>query len=64
MVRTTQYANQFWYSEQGQDLVEYSLIVAFVAVVSFGIIGIVFPGTKYIWVGANVTLSTAASAAS
>jgi len=64
MVRTRKFITEFWYSQKAQDLIEYSLIIALIAVASYGIISLIFPSTQYIWTGANTSLSTAASAAS
>jgi Flp pilus assembly pilin Flp len=53
----------FWNDEQGQDLIEYTLLIAFVALASAALF--IGAGSKIgtIWVAANTQLASAASAA-
>jgi Flp pilus assembly pilin Flp len=57
------YLRNFWNDEQGQDLIEYTLLIAFVALASAALF--IGAGTyvKNIWTGANISLSEAASQA-
>jgi len=55
---------QFWCTEQAQDMVEYTLILAFLVLGCIGIIGLFMPSVKAIWSGTTTTLSTAGSVAS
>ena len=52
----------FWHDESGQDLIEYTLLMAFVALASAGLF--ISSGTSIssIWSTTNTQLSTAASA--
>lgn len=50
---------QFLQEEQGQDLVEYSLLLAFVALVGVSILTSVQSSIKGIWTTVNTTLATA-----
>ena len=54
----------FWKNEQGQDLIEYTLLLAFVALVAAGLFIQAGTTTNGIWSIANVKLSSASSAAS
>ncbi|HLY17347.1 MAG TPA: hypothetical protein VKR61_08985 [Bryobacteraceae bacterium] len=55
---------QLWQDEQGQDLIEYTLLMAFVALASAALF--ISSGTSIskIWSVTNSSLSTAATAAS
>ncbi len=57
------FVKQFLQDEQGQDLVEYSLLLAFVALVGVSILGAVQTSIKGIWTKVNTTLSTANASA-
>jgi Flp pilus assembly pilin Flp len=54
----------FWQDETGQDLIEYTLLLAFVALSSAALFAGAGKSAKGIWTAANTTLSTANSAAS
>jgi Flp pilus assembly pilin Flp len=54
----------FWKNEEGQDLIEYTLLLAFVALVAAGLFIQAGQSTSGIWSIANSKLSTASSAAS
>jgi Flp pilus assembly pilin Flp len=49
----------FWLEDDGQDLVEYSLLITFIAIACAAIIGAGRPATSAIWLGANSQLHTA-----
>ena len=52
----------FWLEENGQDLVEYSLLLAFIALAAVALLGSAGGSVHNIWTGINSTLtSTAAS---
>ena len=55
------YLRNFWNDEQGQDLIEYTLLLAFVALASAALF--IGAGTKIstIWSTTNSQLATAAS---
>jgi Flp pilus assembly pilin Flp len=56
--------HDFWLEEEGQDLVEYSLLLTFIA---FTCAALVFSGTPYvngIWIKENANLVSANSTAS
>ena len=54
----------FLRDEQGQDLIEYTLLVAFVTMASASIYVSAGTNVKAIWNSANTTLGTAATSAS
>ena len=49
----------FWLEEDGQDLVEYTLLIAFLAVACAALIGSSRPGINSIWTQANNELRSA-----
>jgi Flp pilus assembly pilin Flp len=55
---------RFWQEEQGQDLIEYTLLLAFVALVSAALFIGAGQSASTIWSIANTQLSTAAASAS
>jgi Flp pilus assembly pilin Flp len=55
---------RFWENEEGQDLIEYTLIMAFVAIASAGLFLGAGSDVKGIWVVSNNQLAKANSAAS
>jgi Flp pilus assembly pilin Flp len=50
---------RIWNDEEGQDLVEYALMLAFVALASVGLFSASGGGTSQIWSKINSELSTA-----
>ena len=54
----------FWNDEQGQDLIEYTLLIAFVALASASIFVSVGGNINVIWGDASGQLSNAATTAS
>ena len=56
--------NQFWKNEEGQDLIEYTLLLAFVALVAAGLFIQAGNVTAGIWSTANATLTKANTASS
>ncbi len=55
---------RFWIADQGQDLIEYTLLLAFVCLVAAAIFIGAGQSTSSIWSIANKHLSNASSAAS
>jgi Flp pilus assembly pilin Flp len=53
----------FWNDEQGQDLIEYTLLMAFVALASAALFLGAGGSIKAIWTTSNNQLSSAATAA-
>ena len=51
----------FWREETGQDLIEYSLLITFLAIATMWIVGSGRPAVNGIWTGANTTLNNAAT---
>ncbi|MGA3240196.1 MAG: Flp family type IVb pilin [Bryobacteraceae bacterium] len=54
----------FWRDESGQDLIEYSLLITFIAIACLALIGAGRPSVNGIWIGTNTQLSMASTAAS
>ena len=59
----TNLLKRFWQEESGQDLIEYTLLLAFVALVSAAIFIGAGQSASEIWSVANETLSNAKDAA-
>jgi Flp pilus assembly pilin Flp len=57
------YLFNFWQEEQGQDLIEYSLLITFIAIACLAIIGAGRPAVNNIWQGSNNQLTQADIAA-
>jgi Flp pilus assembly pilin Flp len=55
---------QVWENEQGQDLIEYTLLMAFVALASAGLFITSGASISAIWSSSNAQLSGAAATAS
>ena len=53
----------FWQDETGQDLIEYSLLITFIALACMALLGSGRPATNAIWATANTQLVAANSAA-
>jgi len=54
----------FWQEEDGQDLVEYSLLLAFIALAAIALLSGAKAQIQSIWTNINNNLSNAASSAS
>jgi Flp pilus assembly pilin Flp len=54
----------FWRDESGQDLIEYSLLITFIAIACLALVGAGRPSVNAIWIGTNTQLNLAGSAAS
>jgi len=53
--------HRFWIEDDGQDLIEYSLLITFIALATMWIMGSGRPIVKSIWTGANNTITKANS---
>ena len=51
----------FWQEEEGQDLVEYSLLLAFIALAAIALLSSAGGSIKTIWTSINSNLTSAAS---
>jgi Flp pilus assembly pilin Flp len=58
------FLTNFWLNEQGQDLIEYTLLMAFVALASAGLFLGAGGSVKGIWVTTNNELTKANTTAS
>jgi len=56
--------NAFWKEEDGQDLVEYSLLLAFIALAAVALLQSAAGSIKTLWTSISNNLSNAATAAS
>ncbi len=52
----------FWKEEEGQDLVEYSLLLAFIALAAVGLLSGVRGTISGLWTTINSTLTSASTA--
>ncbi|MGB9459164.1 MAG: hypothetical protein WCB12_24180 [Bryobacteraceae bacterium] len=59
MVQIRQYLEEFWRTDEAQDLVEYTMIVAVFVLGCFSIIGIFMPSVKGIWSQSGSELTSA-----
>ena len=55
---------EFWREESGQDIVEYSLLITFIAIATMWVIAGSRPAVNGIWTGANTTITNASTVAS
>ncbi|MGI8961058.1 MAG: Flp family type IVb pilin [Bryobacteraceae bacterium] len=51
----------FWQEEDGQDLVEYSLLLAFIALAAVALLSSAGGSIKTIWTGINSQMTNAAA---
>lgn len=58
------YLHSFWKEEEGQDLIEYSLLITFIAIAVAAVMGAGRPAVNSIWMGTNNQLSQANTVAS
>ncbi len=56
--------NAFWKEEEGQDLVEYSLLLAFIALAAVSVLSSVKSSISSIWTAINTNMTAAATSAS
>ena len=55
--------SELWANEDGQDLIEYTLLVAFLAIVATPFMRVAGLSINTVWSGAGTTLANAASRA-
>lgn len=60
----TSFLQAFWQEENGQDLVEYSLLLAFIALAAVAILNSASSSIKTLWQDISNALASAATAAS
>jgi len=60
---TIQTIKAFWQDEAGQDLVEYSLLLGFLALGSLALLSSAGTSVKSIWTSISTNLTTAAASA-
>jgi Flp pilus assembly pilin Flp len=60
----TQMMQRFWKEEEGQDLVEYSLLLAFIALAAVGLLSGTRTTISGLWSNINNTLASASTTAS
>jgi len=53
----------FWIEDEGQDLIEYSLLITFIAIACAALIGSGRPAVNAIWQSGNADLSSGLTAA-
>jgi Flp pilus assembly pilin Flp len=58
-----EWLHSFWLEEEGQDLIEYSLLITFIAIACLALVGAGRPSVNTVWVRANSTLVTAGTIA-
>jgi len=61
MVQIWAYLRRFWCTEEAQDLIEYTIIVAVFVLASISVIGMFMPSVKVIWSTSDSNLATAAT---
>ena len=59
-----QWMRKFWLDEEGQDLIEYSLLITFIAIACAALIGSGRNAVNSIWITSNSDLTQGLSAAS
>jgi len=55
----SQLLGRLWIEEEGQDLIEYTLLITFIAIACMWFVGAGGPSIKGIWTGANNTVNQA-----
>jgi Flp pilus assembly pilin Flp len=63
-VEMAPWLHKFWLEEEGQDLIEYSLLITFIAIACLALIGAGKPAVNGIWTQANSKLASGNSTAS
>ncbi len=59
-----QWLYRFWLDEEGQDLIEYALLMTFIVMAVFAFLGTGRPAVNSIWTTANSRLDVANTSAS
>jgi Flp pilus assembly pilin Flp len=50
---------RFWREEEAQDLIEYTLLITFIAIACMWFVGAGGPAIRGVWTGANSTVDQA-----
>jgi len=58
------YLLNFWHEEEGQDLIEYSLLITFIAIACAAMLGAGRPAINGVWQNTNNQLAQANSVSS
>jgi Flp pilus assembly pilin Flp len=58
-----QWIRRFWTGEEGQDIIEYSLLITFIAIACMWFIGYGRDPVQGVWITANSTIRVANSSA-
>jgi Flp pilus assembly pilin Flp len=59
----TQFFRRFWFEEDGQDIIEYSLLITFIAIACMWFVGAGRSSVQSIWTTANNSVAVANVAA-
>jgi Flp pilus assembly pilin Flp len=59
-----QFLYNFWHDEDGQDLIEYTLLITFIAVATAAVVGQGQNAIRAIWTSGNSNLAAANTSAS
>jgi Flp pilus assembly pilin Flp len=59
-----QFVLDFWKEDAGQDLIEYTLIIALFVFILFGLVGLLSPSINGMWANGNARLASANTSAS
>ena len=54
---------RFFREDDGQDLIEYSLLITFIAIACLAMVGAGRPAVNAVWTASNVKINNAAAAA-
>ena len=58
-----QWLRRFFREDDGQDLIEYSLLITFIAIACLAMVGAGRPAGNAVWTASNVQINNAAAAA-
>jgi len=58
------FLTRLWRDEDGQDIVEYTLLITFIAIATAAVVGQGQYGIRTVWTKGNATLESANTAAS
>lgn len=59
-----QFLYNFWHEEDGQDLIEYTLLITFIAVATAAVVGQGQNSIRAIWTSSNSSIQAANTSAS
>lgn len=58
-----QVLHRFWVEDDGQDLIEYTLLITFIAMACLALIGSGRPAVNSIWIASNSQMTNAGAVA-